>query len=165
MDSARQLYTNSLQVPEDLQSILNDNSLFNGSADITTKEILKRYGDIGKQTPQRTVQSGDITPTRSKEGSSRSNAPVATRVDTDPYQATAWQKQSSVRHVQAGPGGPPAPAFGGEPGSTSTPPPNNFEFSAPNSPYRERQGSQGSLGPPTGRQSYQPKPGPMGVAG
>jgi len=153
------------EVPEDLQSILNDNTLFNGSADITTKEILKRYGDIGKlPTPQRTVQNSDITTTRSKESQSRGNAPVVTRVDTDPYQANAWQKQSSVRHVQPATGAPGGSAYGTTQGMT--PPQTNYDFAAPNSPYRERtgsQGSQGSFGPPTGRQSYQPKPGPMGV--
>jgi hypothetical protein len=45
----RQVLTVS-QVPEDLQSILNDNSLFSGSAELTTKEILKRYADMQPAT-------------------------------------------------------------------------------------------------------------------
>ncbi|KAF2860835.1 RhoGAP-domain-containing protein [Piedraia hortae CBS 480.64] len=36
------------EVPEDLAMILNDSSLFANSADITTKEILKKYGDRAK---------------------------------------------------------------------------------------------------------------------
>ena len=47
----------SRQVPEDLQSILNDSSLFNNSSEITTKEILKRYGDIGSATHRPTITS------------------------------------------------------------------------------------------------------------
>lgn len=93
------------EVPEDLQLILNDSSLFSKDADITTKEILKRYGDRAK-APQVTQQNPSSDPSespapRSREG--RSSAPVVTRVDTDPHQANAWQNESSVRHVQ-GPG-------------------------------------------------------------
>ncbi|EEP76544.1 conserved hypothetical protein [Uncinocarpus reesii 1704] len=88
------------EVPEDLQSILNDTSLFNRDAEITTKEILKRYAEIGKMpAPNRTTTGLDSLPARS--GSNRGgNTPVATRIDGDPSQATAWQKQRSVRHVQ-----------------------------------------------------------------
>ncbi|EAS37005.3 rho-GTPase-activating protein [Coccidioides immitis RS] len=88
------------EVPHDLQSILNDSSLFNREAEITTKEILKRWGEIAKfPVPQRTPTGLDSLPARS--GSNRgSNTPVATRIDGDPSQATAWQMQSSVRHVQ-----------------------------------------------------------------
>lgn len=164
-----------------MQSILNDSSLFNGSADITTKEILKRYGDIAKTAPvitgpQRvgtlvitdgTASGGEggrsdggslLAPapplsssrtgstaglgvggngggsvghgsnslhhTRGGSGSNahghghghgrghggsnsgslsgkegRGNVPIATRIEIDPSQATAWQKESSVRHV------------------------------------------------------------------
>jgi len=45
------------QVPEDLQSILNDSSLFSGSADITTKEILKRYADVASWKPSASTSS------------------------------------------------------------------------------------------------------------
>lgn len=92
--------TNMSQVPQDLQSILTDTSLFNRDAEITTKEILKRYGDIGKlAVPQRTPTGLDSLPARSASNRA-SNTPVATRIDADPSQATAWQMQSSVRHVQ-----------------------------------------------------------------
>ncbi|KAI9798957.1 MAG: hypothetical protein M1833_004310 [Piccolia ochrophora] len=127
-------------VPEDLQSILNDNTLFNGSADITTKEILKRYGDIAKTPgPRRTVVTSDSPPSRSRDG--RGNAPVATRVDLDPSQRTAWQKESSVRHVE-GPGAG-APYLSGH---QNTPPQSQFDFSNLHSPYRQRTGSTESTG-------------------
>ncbi|KAI9829890.1 MAG: hypothetical protein M1826_005312 [Phylliscum demangeonii] len=118
------------EVPEDLQSILNDNTLFNGSADITTKEILKRYGNVVRSGgPPRTVANQDASSSHSKEG--RGNVPIATRVDTDPSQATAWQKESSVRHVEAGAG----PA--------NTPPQGPMDPSDPHSPWRPRTDSHG----------------------
>ncbi|KAF3481908.1 uncharacterized protein GIQ15_04667 [Arthroderma uncinatum] len=88
------------EVPEDLLSILTDSTLFNGSAEITTKEILKRYGALGKlPVPQRAPTVAETIPVRS--GSSKgNNSTIAARIDTDPSQATAWQMQSSVRHVQ-----------------------------------------------------------------
>lgn len=49
--------------------------------------------------PRHEVQTTDL-PHRSKDGNGRALAPVVTRVDTDPSQAYAWQKESSVRHVQ-----------------------------------------------------------------
>ncbi|TGO58523.1 hypothetical protein BOTNAR_0180g00120 [Botryotinia narcissicola] len=86
------------EVPEDLQSILNDPVLFNNTSDITTKEILKRYGDISASGGVRhTVETTEATGHR--DGNGRPLAPVVTRVDVDPAN-TAWQKESSVRHVQ-----------------------------------------------------------------
>ena len=183
------LLNRSIQVPEDLQSILNDSSLFNNSSDITTKEILKRYADIGKSTgAQRTTvvtNPGDSPPPRSREGgngNTRTRAPVVTHVDTDPYQANAWQRESSVRHVQ-GPGGPtytsasqqntPNPPYTSV-SNQNTPSQAPFEFANPNSPYHHRAGSsdtQGSNGTPR-QHAYrrsdwgkQGTPGPMGVTG
>ena len=145
------------QVPEDLQSILTDSSLHAGTAEITTKEILSRYGHIARgQVQKQTVQPADA-PIRSPVSASNSIGPVATRVDVDPSQATAWQKQSSVRPVQNT--------------TTAAPGPHNyFDFGAPNSPYvRDRAGSSGSGGShggtPSGRHSFQPRPGQMGIAG
>lgn len=140
--------------------MLTDSSLFGGEAQLTTKQILKRWDDIKKDglpTAQQFVQSADAPGQGPPSGSgSQRSKPVVTRVDTDPYQADAWQKQSSVRHVQ-GPGGPSNGQFEG-----TTTPQHNFEYSAPNSPYaRERAGSGGSRGSfdaLNGRQSYQPKP-------
>ncbi|KAI9819584.1 MAG: hypothetical protein M1827_007034 [Pycnora praestabilis] len=158
------------EVPEDLQSILSDSTLYNGGADVTTKEILKRYGDIARNPgPRRIVRTTDSPPPRSKDG--RGGPPVATRVDTDPYQATAWQKESSVRHVQ----GPGAQNLTYAPSSSNqfTPPQLQYEFSNPNSPYHQRAGSsdtQGSAGPNDryrhsglGRQHGQP--GQLSVSG
>jgi len=88
------------EVPEDLQSILSDQTLFNSSSDITTKEILRRFGDLGVNGPRHQVETENSTPGRAKDGSGRALAPVVTRVDTDPSQAYAWQKESSARHVQ-----------------------------------------------------------------
>ncbi|KAK5446233.1 Rho-type GTPase activating protein Rga1 [Exophiala xenobiotica] len=145
------------QVPEDLQSILTDSSLHAGAAEITTKEILSRYGHIARgQVQKQTVQPADA-PIRSPASATSSMGPVATRVDVDPYQATAWQKQSSVRPVQ-------------NIASATSGPQNDFNFSAPNSPYaRDRAGSSGSGGShggtPSGRHSFQPRPGQMGIAG
>ncbi|KAL6720785.1 Rho-type GTPase activating protein Rga1 [Lecanora helva] len=134
------------EVPEDLQSILNDSSLFNNSSDITTKEILKRFGDIGRSAahrPQITnpAQAAD-SPPHSKESNTgpppKPAAPVITHVDTDPYQ---WPKEgSSVRHVQGQPQGPPTyPKT-----SQHTPPQNDYGFSNPKSPYHRRGGSSES---------------------
>jgi hypothetical protein len=160
----RPTFLTAPQVPEDLVSILNDTSLFNSSSDITTKEILKRYGDIARtgtiqqQRPGLAVEQ--TASGRPKESSSRGNAPVITRVDTDVYQANAWQKQSSVRHVQ-GPGGAP-------PGSQMTPPQQPYDLNAPNSPFRQRQGSDSSQNSYSGvqeRQNYRQSgaQAPLGV--
>lgn len=139
-----------------MQSILTDSNLHNGSAELTTKEILSRYGDIVRGNVQKHTVQGPDSPAmpHSAAGSSKSPIPVATRVDVDPYQATAWQKQSSVRPVQNL----------GPPGAQQ-----DFNFSAPTSPFamRERAGSAGSqevaYGGGSARQSYQNKPG-LGVA-
>ena len=92
------------QVPEDLALILNDSSLFSNSAEITAKEILRRYGDRAK-APVVTVKSdtyGSASSPVSQTShpySGRDPIPVAQRIDTDPNMANAWQNESSVRHV------------------------------------------------------------------
>lgn len=53
--------------------------------------------------PQRTPTGQSATAVGAHSGRG-TPTPVATRIDADPSQATAWQMQSSVRHVQ-GPGG------------------------------------------------------------
>lgn len=135
---------------------MTDTGLHVGPAEITTKEILSRYGHIAKGQVQKQTVQGPDGPARSPMSATNSLGPVATRVDVDPYQATAWQKQSSVRPVQ-------------NIAAAATTPQNDFNFSAPNSPYaRNRAGSSGSAGSHGGapaRQSYQPKPGQMGVTG
>lgn len=143
-------------MPEDLQSILTDTGLHNGPAELTTKEILSRYGHIAKGQVQKQTVQGPDAPVHSPSSASHAmGGPVATRVDVDPYQQTAWQKQSSVRPVQ-------------NTSSALSAPQNDFNFSAPSSPYaRNRAGSSGSGGSqtatPGGRHSYQQKSGQMGA--
>ena len=189
-------------MPDDIQSILNDNTLFNNPSDITTKEILKRYGEVVK-SPARPVGPSqtslapdgnpmiDSLPRRETSGNARAGTSGFTRVDTDPSQARAWQKESSVRHVQGN--GSPAYYASGPPSAQNlnqnTPPQMQFEqFEAPNPPYRERErtgsdDSGGSYGKMNGmrqgqqqmpppqhqgswsRQSSGVPPGPMGVTG
>lgn len=151
------------EVPEDLQSILNDTSFFKDSADITTKEILKRYGDFGKGSFAQKVTPGDMP--GSGSSSRGNNTPVTARIETDPSQATAWQMQSSVRHVQ-----PP----GANAAARRSMQPPEAEFGRGSLDYRDRSGSA-SNEQPVGRPSqsdsqqlpYRPHPGtgPMGVAG
>ncbi|KAG9961405.1 GTPase-activating protein-like protein of the rho/rac family, partial [Aureobasidium melanogenum] len=106
------------EVPEDLALILNDSTLFSASADITTKEILKRYGD---RTKGPSTTQGDVAPppqsTTPKSRESRGSAPVVTRVDTDAEQANAWGNEASVRHVAADM--PPQPPFAMHPNKSS----------------------------------------------
>ena len=92
------------EVPEDIQTMLTDSELFNNMPEVTTKEILKRYGEMpkarfpatfrveGADAPaQRTAESGDMY---------RGGTLVAPRIELDPQQTQAWQQESSVRHVQ-----------------------------------------------------------------
>lgn len=59
---------------------------------------MKRYGDlINRPAPGRTPQTTS-SPPRSKDGRAPTT-PVFHRVDTDPSQNVAIQKESSVRHV------------------------------------------------------------------
>jgi hypothetical protein len=129
------LKPNFAQVPEDLQSILNDTSLFTNDSQVTTKEILKRYGDIGANGgPKHLVEASESSPgSRSKEGNGRALAPVVTRIDADPSQANAWQKESSVRHVQE----PPMPYTGSNNQNTPSQQWANTEREHP-SPYLQR---------------------------
>ena len=123
-------------MPQDLQSILSDPSLFNTSSDITTKEILKRYGDLGQNGgPRHEVETTEASPTsRSRDGTSRPLAPVVTRVDTDPSQAFAWQKESSVRHVQE-----PSAPYAGSYGNQNTSPQQQWQDHVDHaSPYDHR---------------------------
>ncbi|KAM3086822.1 Rho-type GTPase activating protein Rga1 [Clarireedia jacksonii] len=102
------------EVPEDLLSILNDPVLFNNSSDITTKEILKRYGDISSTGgAKHQVETSDGS--GSRDGNGKPVTPAVTRVDVDPAHPP-WQKESSVRHVQD----PPTAAAG--PQNQNTPP-------------------------------------------
>ena len=176
------------QVPEDLQSILNDSALFTNSSDITTKEILKRYGDIGRTPALHTnilaesadspaqVPSSATAPNSGDPPNARAAAPVITHVDTDPYQNVAWPNESSVRHVQG-----QAPVNSAHPnnGGTNTPPqPPYTEWTNPKSAYHRRGGSSesqvsnrsgGGPGPQTYKHSGWGKQGPanggVGITG
>lgn len=114
--------------------------------EITTKEILKRYGEIAAKTPDRRQgvarpEATDMAPLRqqdSNNSNSRAGAPVPTRIDTDPNQAFAWQKESSVRHVQQN-GSQAYPT-----NAHKTPPQPTSEFANRNSPYHQRAGSSES---------------------
>lgn len=107
------------EIPEDLSSMLNDSSLFSSSADITTKEILKRYGDrarVPSSTPA-IVHVGDTAAEQSgnsprREGNRPNLAPVVTRVDPDPAAQHAWSTESSVRHVRDAGDGNEVPGSG-----------------------------------------------------
>ena len=148
------------QVPEDLQSILSDSSMFDLSAELTTKEILKRVGELGK-IPQTTVQT-----IPAQHNSGRSSTPVVARIETDP---ASWQTESSVRHVGGnGPGknnpnqGPSNSHHNGHQQN------HNNNLGAPNPPYAhpssspESQGSHGSRGGSPSRyyQQHRPAQGP-----
>lgn len=91
-----------MQVPEDLQSILNDSSVFSTNPEVTTKEILKRYDYIGKPVSQNTfdINKTSETPTGRSRGSNGANA-VVTHVDSEPAQATAHHAESSGRPMQS----------------------------------------------------------------
>ncbi|ESZ90538.1 hypothetical protein SBOR_9087 [Sclerotinia borealis F-4128] len=130
------------EVPEDLQSILNDPTLFNNTSEITTKEILKRYGDISSSGGVRhQVETTEASGHR--DGSGRPLAPVVTRVDVDPAHP-AWQKESSVRHVQD-----PVPQSGY---NQNTPPSQQWqggegaELQHPAAVYREQQNRTPDMG-------------------
>ena len=124
--------------------ILNDSSLFSSSADITTKEILKRYGDRAKAPTINSQHPG----TPAAHNGTTSPTPMATRVDTDPHMQNAWQNESSVRHV----GG------GGSGGLNEQPPP-----SLPYANARDSSESQGSPNRGSIRAGYD-KHRPVGVA-
>lgn len=151
--------------------ILNDSSLFSASADITTKEILKRYGDravqikpspnISNAAPPglnpsftETLTSPGMAaspPPRSRDG--RSSAPVVTRVDTDPEQASAWQNESSVRHVDGDMVPPSQPYAMGQ----------KANLSAESTGQAQQQGQSSPSRSSYHRNSGYDKPRPMGV--
>ncbi|RMJ23167.1 GTPase-activating protein [Aspergillus sp. HF37] len=150
------------EIPEDLQPFLNDTSFFKENSEVTTKEILKRYGDIARGSGSQKPGNGGETMTITSSSRGQ-NAPTSARIETDIPQDTAWQMQSSVRHVQS-------PTGHGYSASTTQPEP---EIAVPPpAVYHERSTSSGSRrnsiqpdGPP-GQLPYRGRPsaGPMGVA-
>jgi hypothetical protein len=87
----------STQVPEDLLSILNDPHLFANGPEVTTKDILKRYGDIANRPPPKQHMIVANSPPQTKEGNRPPSTPVFHRVDSDLAQSSAWQKETSAR--------------------------------------------------------------------
>lgn len=86
--------------------MLNDPNLFEGSAELTTKEILKRYGEIGKHLPP--PQS--VTPPSASRSATRpAHGRPGNLVAQDPH---SWPAESSVRPV-GGPGYVGASQIGG----------------------------------------------------
>ena len=79
-------------VPEDLMMILQDTNLFSGSADLTTKDILKRCED---KLGSRTASSSHTVEAITRRPGDRPKPP--TRVDTDADQVYASRNELSVR--------------------------------------------------------------------
>jgi len=95
------------EVPEDIISLLDDSNLYANSAELTTKDILKRYGEIvNRPSPARIVGVNSEPPPKSRDG--RGNAPVYHRVEADGDNSNnAWHKESAVKHAQM----PPQPSL------------------------------------------------------
>lgn len=124
-------------VPDELVELLGDPSLFSGSGDISTKEILKRLGDRMMNGTSRPFQQNPEVIGRHDP----SIRPLAKRVDTDP---NLWQQESSARPIQAPP--LPAPPYGSSnlphhgtppqkwrnPDDSGYPSPNNQQFEGDN---------------------------------
>ncbi|KAK4673645.1 Rho-type GTPase activating protein Rga1 [Podospora pseudopauciseta] len=148
-------------VPDDLADLLQDQSLFNNSAELTTKEILKRFGDRAANGPIR--QYSDVGELMGRHDNNPSRPPPR-RIETDP---ASWQQESSVRPMQE----PTIPAFAAAatPPVQGTPPPHKRgPYDPPQqSPYRGPEaGNQGHLTPSQPPQQQpqhnQPQPGPPG---
>ncbi|CAG8900543.1 unnamed protein product [Penicillium salamii] len=153
------------EIPEDLQSILSDPTLFKENAEVTTKEILKRYGDIARGSFSQRPENGGETFTITTPNRNNS-APASARIETDPSQDAAWQMQSSVRHVPAPSGHAHSSSTNAQAGADIVPPPKSY--------HRNRSASNGSqpnAGPSEGQTqqnvAYRPRPSPgaMGVTG
>ncbi|EFX02458.1 Rho GTPase activator [Grosmannia clavigera kw1407] len=86
-------------VPDDLVDVLNDPMLFSNNGEITTKEILKRFGDrTGNSAGGRPY--GQVGEVMNRHDST--TRPLARRVETDP---SVWKEETSVRPVQDVPNG------------------------------------------------------------
>ncbi|KAE9970296.1 hypothetical protein BLS_004972 [Venturia inaequalis] len=127
------------EVPEDILSILHDSSLFEGNAELTTKDILKRWGEIGR-VPQTTTIT---TPPGRGGGSRQGRSTQVQHIAQDPM---AWQNEASVRHVGQG-----------HPGYGATP------------PQQLAQGQYHDTGSPNRNSQFRSsgiqKPGALGITG
>ncbi|KAL3497141.1 hypothetical protein BJX62DRAFT_3643 [Aspergillus germanicus] len=146
------------EIPEDLQSVLTDSSFFKENSEVTTKEILKKYGDIARGSFSQKPSNGGETFTITNQNRG-ANLPTSARIETDLAQdaAVAAQMPSSVRHVP-GPGGHSHPSGAAPPGGAEL---------GPGMDFRDRSTSTGSQ--PDGQQQQvpyraRPNPGAMGVA-
>ncbi|KAF2808584.1 RhoGAP-domain-containing protein [Mytilinidion resinicola] len=148
------------EVPDEIVALLSDD----GSQEITTKEIMRRWETAGK-VPQPTVAS----PNPQKAGPpTRDGQPTAPRITQVNDNAQTWQTESSVRHV----GGPGNPGMSYGPSSNhNTPPQGEYNLATPNLPYANSAPgsaeSQRTASPQ--RHSYRSpayqRQGPMGTAG
>lgn len=86
-----------LQVPDEFVDMLSDQALYNTNGEITTKEILKRFGDRRVNGGQ--PQFGDASELMQRHHEI-ANRPPPRRIETDP---SAWQSETSVRTVQQEP--------------------------------------------------------------
>jgi hypothetical protein len=86
--------------------------MFEGNAELTTKEILKRFGEIGK-APQTTMATSPNAYSASSPGGTRNQQGRAGAVQHVAQDPMAWQNEASVRHVGAGQ--PPPAGYQGEP--------------------------------------------------
>ncbi|KAF3928148.1 Myosin-IXa [Arthrobotrys entomopaga] len=92
------------EVPEDLLMILSDPTMM-ATTEMTTKEILKKYGDVAKMTSSVTRNQSKLDPpSRNKDG--RPPPAVLHHVGSDTMTGEgAWSRDNTVRQVQT----PPAP--------------------------------------------------------
>lgn len=117
-----------MQVPDEIMNLMDDPFVIAGgtNADLSTKEILKRYQDRLGQKP--------VGPVEFSEAHNRQDEhfrPPPTRVETDP---TLYKEARSVRPVQD----PPQPFNGSVPGT----PPQMWKGASDNghpSPYKHEQ--------------------------
>ena len=77
--------------------MLSDQALYNQNGEVTTKEILKRFGDRRVNGGQ--PQFGDASELMQRHHEI-ANRPPPRRIETDP---SAWQTETSVRTVQQEP--------------------------------------------------------------
>ncbi|EWC46011.1 hypothetical protein DRE_04804 [Drechslerella stenobrocha 248] len=93
------------EVPEDLMMILSDPNMM-ATPDMTTKEILKRYGEVAKFSSNTGRGQGNRSPpSRNKDG--RPPPPIYHKVADEPVTGggESWSGNGTVRQVQT----PPAP--------------------------------------------------------
>jgi hypothetical protein len=136
--------------------MLSDQSLlYNKDGEITTKEILKRFGDRRVNGSQ--PQFGDASELMQRHHEI-ANRPPPRRVETDP---SAWQSETSVRTVQQEPTLP----YVSQQQQQGTPPQQKWRGpdDGNHSPFSQQQGFNGSTenldrGTAGGGQAAGPRP-------